>query len=229
MAFGPAAFATTMYTGTFPNRGGSSGTLPGTFANFGASGITLTAYCGTSPTPVSSVGDYGCQLSNAVGSNTSGGGIGVNSKDDGIASDVSNPIQGGLTINSVPNNNEYILFKFASGVTLDGVSFDLIGSSNTFDIYNCGTDATCSSPVLLGTDTQGANSTFATNGGDFTPGAGQYFEVSAASATTEFGIESITFSTPEPATLGLVGISLLGLGGLHLRRNKRMKRGSEPI
>jgi len=213
LAFGASSIASaTTFTGVFtastdfgtPGLGNASTT----WSNFGgATGLTLIATCGASVS--------GCTLENG-NNETSGYSLGV--------------YETGSTDGSIQEDHgEYIIFNFGQTVTLSGVQLNIIADSG-YEVELCGSgssNTSCVSPTVI---TEGTVSTTGTDNLTFTATQGQYFEILAPTSggdslsSTKFGINeldgSVGASTPEPATLSLVGLSLLGLGGLRARRRR---------
>ncbi len=182
------------------------------FTNWGGNtGLTLTTLCGVgSSITGGTLGGNTCKLDDANGG-TAGTPLGVASSGVGDSTWIDG--------HGTTANDEFIMFQFSNNVTLTNIGLNVNGAS-TWALYSCTGTAvsTCTTTLTSGTNTP-ANTTF--NSTTFSS-TGKDFAILATSNTnTAFGINNLSYTytaTPEPATLGLVGLSLLGLGGLRLRR-----------
>jgi hypothetical protein len=101
----------------------------------------------------------------------------------------------------------------APGAHAGTITFTTTGP-NDYTVLKCTTSA-CSSTSSIVSGTPLATNVYNTSG--------QFFliEASGANTTTSFGIDSLSFTAvPEPATFGLVGLALVGLGTLKLKRRR---------
>ena len=114
------------------------------------------------------------------------------------------------------------MFSFNNNVTLTNIGLNINGAS-TWALHSCTGTAvsTCTTALTSGTNTP-ANTTF--NSAAFSSTGKNFAILATANTNTAFGINNLSYTvtstTPEPATLSLVGMSLLGLGSLRLRRRK---------
>ena len=214
IAIAPAARATTTsFVGPFTSTNSI------TFSNWGSfSGLDLTVKCGVGSTiATGTLGGNTCTFDDANGV-TTGTPLGVTSSGTGDSAWIDG--------HTTTANIEFVMFQFNNNVTLTNIGLNVSATSG-WTLYSCSTTAVTSCTTVLTSATNTAantnftSSTFSSIGKDFAI-------IANNSTTTAFGINSLTYTattTPEPATLGMVGITLLGLGGLHLRRRTaRAKR-----
>jgi len=208
----PAAWATTTsFAGPY------SGVSSLIFNNWGGNtGLSLTVLCGTGSTiKTGTLGAGSCTFDDANGGLT-GTPLGVNSTGTGNSAWIDG--------HGTTANDEFVMFRFSNNVTLTNVGLNVNGTSN-WALYSCtGTAVSTCTTTLLNVTGTAPNTAF--NSSAFSS-TGKYFAILATSDSgTAFGINNLTYNytgTPEPATLGLVGVSLLGLGGLRLRWKPRNK------
>jgi hypothetical protein len=211
LAPGAAWATTTSFAGPYTSANSI------TFSNWGGTtGLSLTVLCGVgSSITGGTLGGNTCKFDDANGG-TTGTPLGVTSTGTGDSTWIDG--------HGTTSNDEFVMFRFNSNVTLTNIGLNVNGTSD-WALYSCTTTAvsSCTTTLVSGTNTP-ANTTF--NSSSFSS-TGQYFAILATSNTnTAFGINNLTYasSVPEPATLSLVGMSLLGLGGLRLRRSRASKK-----
>ena len=213
LALAPAGWATTT---SFAGPYSASNSIM--FNNWGGNAsLALTVLCGVgSSITGGTLGGNSCTFDDANGG-TTGTPLGVTSSGTGDSAWIDG--------HGTTANDEFVMFQFSNSVTLTNVGLNVNGTSN-WALYSCTGSAvsTCTTTLLNVTGTA-PNTAFDSSAFSST---GKYFAILATSSTnTAFGINNLTYSytgAPEPATLGLVGISLLGLGGLRLHRSRASKK-----
>jgi PEP-CTERM motif len=180
------------------------------FANWGGNtGLTLTALCGAgSPITSGVLGGNTCKLDDAGSPGTP---LGVSSNAGGDSAWIDG--------HGTAGNDDFIMFQFNKNVTLTNIGLD-ISATSSWALYSCTGTAVSSCTTLL-TSGAGTAANTAFNSTTFSHTGQDFAILATGNSTTAFGVNNLSYTytaTPEPATLGLVGLSLLGLGGLRLRR-----------
>ena len=205
----PSAWATsTVFTGPFVSANSI------TFSNWGGnSGLDLTVKCGVGSTiATGTLGGNSCTFDDANGG-TTGTPLGVASTGAGDSAWIDG--------HTTTANIELIAFQFNNNVTLTNIGLN-VNATSGWTLYSCTTTAltSCTSVLTSATNT-GANTNFTST--TFSATGKDFAIIANNNSTTAFGVNSLTYSVssvPEPATLGMVGISLLGLGTLRFKRRK---------
>lgn len=192
------AFSTTITFGTGGTTGFTTGGVNSVVVNNagGVSGLTLTVMAG-----VLSPGNCApqCWLT------ASSAGYGVdNSAPAGGASDGSSDIDGsGL--------NDFITLIFSRAVHFNGATFGNFGFSDDGSLYN-----TTSGATLI--------TSFDTNSISGFNVLGTSFRFQATGDNDAYRLRSVTFvENPEPGTLGLTAVGLIGLLTLGRKRLRRVQ------
>jgi hypothetical protein len=140
-------------------------------------------------------------------------GHGIDSDISGGGQDSDNQVDGS-------GDNDVLVFKFGTAVTLVSVRFSYFGSDDEFSYFFDGDgNGNLDGDILadsLNPNGAGSNYTF---GGTY---FGTLFGIGAVDSNDEFRVRSITVSAvPVPAALPLFGAALLGMGFLARRRKQK--------
>jgi hypothetical protein len=226
-----ATTATFTFTGSTSDTNAYGDSLP--FSSGGIN-VSVTAYNTTALTTTS-------DMNNAAVEQYTTGGLGVCGTEE---TSVSNCTTGSssATDEQVDNESggyEFLLFKFSTPVDLSSITIEDTSGSNMSMSYWTTSTAPPANVTSL-TDTQYL-SNFSAQGNDNCAGSGcstgdsvtdtlsgnnvTYLLIAAAyneSGQTDdtFEVKALVASTPEPATFGMIGFALAGLGLIARKRKK---------